>query len=595
MAKSSQELGSIFEVGDRESKRTVLALDFSVIQTDGEFSVIASEWKRKPYVNLDLITDDIAFFNASKDPRIPGSKKSLEVVGITFTNKSKLYMKATMNSDSYFIKCTRKNVASNYVSFYCIDRSMSTLENEARAYAFIKKNEDLQSCCLKMLAHGEMIDFSTDVPETYEAIVLPWVDQSLAGVMPSYQNDEGAINSVTETCFKLLYELHKNNLTHGDARMDQLALVTVDGDPILKWFDFEKAVARHKAMDDKTWNVRKLIDFNFLLIGNPISATKYRVFSNMNKLDFKSLKKKLDTVHPDIGRAIIPGLYFMVDGGGDIFDRRSCDFYCDHYYGPGNSDFLETFDIDEFLNTFIQNSKLVQFVNDVCNVFERIPLINQQDLVDRGSLVPKEWRHRPKGILQGPRGRQRPSSQNPQIEPAGTSALQPPSAQPVPPAPHAIVSNSTLIPAGPAYQPAVPTYPSAPPPAAPMPFVPLAPVQITSVYVKPTDPRRFITVNGRLVRNERGQVYSYIAYPHELNVFLDGNQMPLRFKAPLDVFDLDEMSRVKPLMITDANGYVHLMAISFEYDCIGLWTKEARGGYTRNNNASYLSAVVRHP
>ena len=112
----------------------------------------------------------------------------------------------------------------------------------------------------------------------------------------NYYLNKERIEALTKRSFELLRNLHQNGLTHGDAKADQLVWVN-DGSrqpEDLRWLDLDRALDNiQNTLDTSTWNLRKLMDINLMLLVSAYSLSSQKYKFHFSEVNLNLIRKAL--------------------------------------------------------------------------------------------------------------------------------------------------------------------------------------------------------------------------------------------------------------------------------------------------------------
>jgi hypothetical protein len=303
-----------------------------------------------------------------------GGIKSGIVVEKVMGHGAAQIMTVRIKSVRFIMKCNVKALSSRYQSFYSKDRMITVIEREAEGYKYALSKPDLKERVIPMYAHGQLIKFAPDgseVEKDWEVILLKL--GSSKDLLHYVQDISGPtaeqhVKILTKESFSMLRTLHRNGMTHGDAKCDQLIWKSERdiGTEKLCWLDFGRCVI-DGTLDKATVNLRRLGDIFMML-----AVSAYVLHKHINAFHFSSINMDYVRRNINLGSGwpqdfknyLIPNAAIGAIGGLDTVDSFSTNFVCKRFYG-GDCSFLESLDTDKFLGFLLEGDRMFDLIKAI--------------------------------------------------------------------------------------------------------------------------------------------------------------------------------------------------------------------------------------
>ena len=344
-------------------------------------SHLKQKWNGNFEVNL--IFDDPEIYAMT----LNGKKKFELVVQHVNSHGDAYIMTVSIKNTSFIMKCNAKELSSRYQSFYSEDRIVTVIQREVEGYKYASNIPELKDKVIPMYAHGNLVQLDqghkVTILREWEVILLKkgsGMDLFNFARIPLNPPTLGTIKMLTTHSFKMLRDLHKNGITHGDAKVDQFIWSSDDkiGSMDLCWLDFGRCLI-NKNIDIATWNLRRLADINLMLCVNAFSA-------------FTKLFDQVDYTHIDMGYVreniqgaaewervdnlvikdfLLPAIILSSYGGICDVDRCATEYVFKKFYRNGNIGFLEALEIDRFFKFLLTGDNLFKMTKSIFSLAGR--------------------------------------------------------------------------------------------------------------------------------------------------------------------------------------------------------------------------------
>lgn len=340
------------------------------------------------FFEADLLFDDRSVFDLVKT-KTAGAKHPLVVEKVIDHGEAVIFM-VTIDKHQFVLKCNAKQVSDRYQSFK-EDRFVSVIEREARCYKYISETPRLKNECLALYAHGNLYEYETQggggtnysAKRVWEVILMERGSEiDLYNYSASAPNDSNILNLTTRT-FELLKALHKGGVSHGDVKADQFIWQSQEkvGTLEIKWLDFGRCL-QERDTDKETWNLRRLMDINQLLILNPLSIASKLVCAPYHMYNMRYIRDSIEAflTNPkwsninglSIRHYLLPSPMFFSSGGLYLIDQHSREYACKRFYVNEDTSFLKHIDVDGFFQFLLQDNNLARLINAFHNCAKRI-------------------------------------------------------------------------------------------------------------------------------------------------------------------------------------------------------------------------------
>ena len=509
LGKALGNLSDIMEVvvkdGLGNPMRRLLPVYFSVPIIPG--------WKGLHFYSY-LMFDDSELFD-----RLYGKEKVeeeiLHVVDVKEWFQTLLFT-VNLGGNFYLMKCFPKRMSSFYESLRNKKKFYSVMEKEVEGLKAANSIDKVADECVRLYAHGQLtaVDHRGFRVHDFEVIIMHrGSGQSLLDFIKLKPNDD-VIKKLTVRCFSMLQNLHAAGIAHGDVKPDQFiwAYDRDVGSEKLIWIDFARFI-RRDGLSKRLWNLRRLMDLNYLLLCNPLSVQRGYCIPENPVCDYRLDCIRKAMTSPILKNLILPNSIMASVGGLEVTDERSFDAYTRFFYQDEDISFLDTIDIDAFFDAMPGENSL----------FDLIHIIGKKSLEfgmrkpAREDYVPVEW------LLPT-----MPAPSHPAPQPAQHSAPQPPPHSVPQPVPHSAprVHLPPIPPTAPRVHlppipPTAPSHSPSPPPAAPLHVVPQAvppPVQQRTVAIP-------LIFHGHQLYSPDGLPYQYFMVGHAIILYDGRNQV----------------------------------------------------------------------
>ena len=369
------------------------------------FENAKGEWRG--VFEANLIFDDSNIHQMT----VEGGIKSGIVVEKVMGHGAALIMTVRIKNVRFIMKCNVKALSSRYQSFYSKDRMITVIEREAEGYKYALSKPDLREKVIPMYAHGQLIKFAPDASEVQKEWEVILLKLGSSKDLLHYVQDisgptaEQHVKILTKESFSMLRTLHRNGMTHGDAKCDQLIWKSDRdvGTDKLCWLDFGRCVI-DGTLDKATVNLRRLGDIFMMLAVSAYACHKHILASHFSNINMAYVRRniKLGSGWPaDLKNYLIPNAAIAATGGLDTVDKFSTDFVCKRFYG-GDYSFLESLDTDKFLGFLLEGNNLFDLIKAIWALAAQAGQQKYDDYAD--DMIMKHPKYRGPRIQPPPQG-----------------------------------------------------------------------------------------------------------------------------------------------------------------------------------------------